>query len=266
MLVNLLRQTIIVKFGGINDNNNNTLIIPNIVFGQATTIDKHTGNEPIDGIIGLAFQSIAINNIEPPLSAAFRLLSKPIFTVFLTTLNNNNQKKLIKGGGGGQLTYGGYDNINCGKIIGWTPLINNSYYIFEIEEINYYNNNYISKAKQKVISDTATSLIYGNNSIILSIGKQIGAEYNKSQNLLFIPCNKTYNSITFKINGIKYNLTKVILLFKIKLLKNKKDVLTIDIYDPLNKKCLFGMVPQNLTNKNFDWIFGAPFIRQYCIN
>ncbi|KAL7075571.1 hypothetical protein ACQ4LE_005155 [Meloidogyne hapla] len=235
-----------IKFGCIDENN--TLTIPNIIFGQATTIDKHTGNEPIDGTLGLAFQSIAINGVEPPLTAAIRLglIAEAIFTVFLATLGNS-QKKLNKGGG--QFTYGGLDSKNCGNVIGWAPLINRSYFIFEIEEVSY-GNSYNSRKRQKVVSDTGSSLIYGSSSIILSIGQQIGAEYNKTANILFIPCNKNYNPITFKINGIKYNLTK--------------EVLTIDVYDPLHLKCLFGMVPQNFPNGILDWILGAPFIRQYC--
>ncbi|CAK5083525.1 unnamed protein product [Meloidogyne enterolobii] len=233
-----------LKFGCIDKNN--TLTIPNIVFGQATTIDKHAGNEPIDGTLGLAFQSIAINGVEPPLTAAIRLglLANAIFTVYLATLGSN-QKKLVKGGG--QFTYGGLDNKNCGKVIGWAPLINRSYFIFELEGVSY-GNSYQSKIRQK---DTGSSLIYGSSSIILSIGQQIGAEYNKTANILFIPCNKTYNPITFKINGNKYNLTK--------------EVLTIDVYDPLHLKCLFGMVPQNFPSGSLDWILGAPFIRQYCM-
>lgn len=60
------------------------LVIPGTTFGQATNMDKGFSGSPIDGILGLAFPSLAVGNVMPPINRAVGLgLIDPIFTVFL---------------------------------------------------------------------------------------------------------------------------------------------------------------------------------------
>lgn len=58
------------------------LSIPSVVFGQASILDKNFQSDPLDGVIGLAFQSLAVDNVVPPINQAVAdgLLDDPIFT------------------------------------------------------------------------------------------------------------------------------------------------------------------------------------------
>jgi cathepsin D len=58
------------------------LSIPNVTFGQADTMDKSFMDDPLDGVFGLAFQLIAVDNVVPPINQAINnhLLDDPIFT------------------------------------------------------------------------------------------------------------------------------------------------------------------------------------------
>jgi hypothetical protein len=61
------------------------LVVPRTVFGQANSIAAFFTDEPLDGILGLAFQSLAVDNVVPPLINAInqQLLDQPLFTVWL---------------------------------------------------------------------------------------------------------------------------------------------------------------------------------------
>jgi hypothetical protein len=71
--------------------NGSTLTVPNTTFGQATNIAQVFASQPIDGILGLGFQSLAANNVVPPLINAINqnLLAEPLFTVWLAGESSN---------------------------------------------------------------------------------------------------------------------------------------------------------------------------------
>ncbi|PIO53904.1 hypothetical protein TELCIR_24745, partial [Teladorsagia circumcincta] len=71
-----------VRFGGVGSDQ---LAVPNTVFGQATTLSVFFADQPIDGILGLAFKTIAVDGVTPVFINAVDqgLVDQPIFTVFL---------------------------------------------------------------------------------------------------------------------------------------------------------------------------------------
>ncbi|PIO59027.1 hypothetical protein TELCIR_19522, partial [Teladorsagia circumcincta] len=73
-----------VRFGAETEN---PLIVPGTVFGQAERIADFFEGHPIDGILGLAFRRLAVENVNPPFLRAVDLgLVDPIFTVYLKRL------------------------------------------------------------------------------------------------------------------------------------------------------------------------------------
>ncbi|RCN24837.1 hypothetical protein ANCCAN_29459, partial [Ancylostoma caninum] len=72
-----------VRFGAAGKQNR--LEVPDVVVGRATQISKIIKDLPFDGVLGLAFQSIATNaGVEPPFVRAHKDgIVEPIFTVHL---------------------------------------------------------------------------------------------------------------------------------------------------------------------------------------
>ncbi|KAI1716878.1 eukaryotic aspartyl protease domain-containing protein [Ditylenchus destructor] len=149
------------------------LVIPNVTFGQATTISKDMNGDAADGILGLAFRYIAVNHVEPPLIAANRLglLDKPLFTVYLDTegVNFTNSR-------GGLFTYGGLDSENCASDVNYVNLTSAHWWQFNIESVNV-GKQYTYTKDAAVISDTGTSLIFGPPKIVKKIAKAVGQQY-----------------------------------------------------------------------------------------
>lgn len=71
-----------VRFGAVGTDQ---LSVPNTTFGMAYDVPSSFLDHPIDGILGLAFTSVAVDHVVPPLINAVNqgLLDQPIFTVYL---------------------------------------------------------------------------------------------------------------------------------------------------------------------------------------
>jgi len=91
------------------------------VFGQATRGQK---DDPIDGICGLAYESISAMRTTPPwISVVERAVVKPPnpwFTFWLTEIAGD-PSGLNKGGA---ITFGDYDHEHCSSKCNWVPLSN----------------------------------------------------------------------------------------------------------------------------------------------
>ncbi|KAK6757784.1 hypothetical protein RB195_015542 [Necator americanus] len=73
-----------VRFGSAQSEQ---LVVESVVFGQATILAPFFARQPVDGILGLAFKSIAVDGVTPPfLKAVDDGLVDPIFTVFLKNM------------------------------------------------------------------------------------------------------------------------------------------------------------------------------------
>ncbi len=134
------------------------LVIPATTFGQVTDFDSTLVDTPLDGVLGLAFQSISINNVTPPLAKSIRqgLIAKPLFSVYLES--GHGSAGIVTRGG--VFTFGGMDTENCGQVIGWVPLIQATWWEFAVEEVRV-GGSIIGREKTLAVSDTGTSLIIG---------------------------------------------------------------------------------------------------------
>jgi hypothetical protein len=224
----------------------NQLVIVNQTFGQSTELADIFYQSPFDGILGLAFQSIASDDVVPPLQNAISqgLLDQPIFTVFLDTEGGTNTND----SGGGVFTFGGLDTVNCGPVLGYVDLEDETWWYFQIDSINV-GTSYKKNKAANVISDTGTSLLIGSPKVVKGIAKAVGAKWNDDYGIYEIKCDAEYTPVTFVINGLQYNLTSA--------------VLTMDVGIGGNK-CLFAPYPWDMSDFGLDWILGDPFIRQYC--
>uniref|UniRef100_A0A914DAU2 Peptidase A1 domain-containing protein n=1 Tax=Acrobeloides nanus TaxID=290746 RepID=A0A914DAU2_9BILA len=227
-----------VRFGATGTNQ---LVVPKTTFGLAKSIDQDLQQDVADGILGLAFQSLAVDNVVPPLVNAIsqNLLDNPYFTVYL------QEKGATDNVPGGTFTYGGMDTKNCGSLIAWQPLSSATYFQFSMAGIavGSYSNNKASD----VISDTGTSFIGGPQTITDAMAAVVGATYDDLYGAYFIDCNASPPPVTITIGSNKYMLTE-------KQLK----------VDAGNGQCYWAVFPFDFGGFGPSWILGDPFIRQFC--
>ncbi|CAJ0582491.1 unnamed protein product, partial [Mesorhabditis spiculigera] len=228
-----------MTFGGIGENQ---LAIPKTVFGMATHISDDFAQDPTDGILGLAFQSLAVDNVVPPLQNAYSqgILDQPLFSVYLM------HRGATEGQAGGIFTYGAIDSTNCDASVTWEKLTSATYWQFRVTKFQV--GSYSQTKNYDVISDTGTSLLAGPSSVIAAMAKAIGATYDDWDGIYTLPCNSNLADLQITIGGNVYSLGKVNML--------------LDSGD--GQTCYWGAFPFDMGGFGPSWILGDPFIRQYC--
>ncbi|GMR57375.1 hypothetical protein PMAYCL1PPCAC_27570, partial [Pristionchus mayeri] len=227
-----------VRFG----DNAGALTVPKCTFGQATSIAAFFKNEVIDGILGLAFQALAVDNVKPPFIEAIdqKLVDQPLFTVWLE--HEGAQENV----NGGIYTYGAIDTTNCGPIIAYEPLSSATYFEFKLTSMSL--GSYSNNKGWKVISDTGTSLMSAPADIVEKIAAAVGAKYDKTYGLYMLAsCKTQIPDLKLVIGSHTYSLT------------SKNMVVPVSAFH----LCL--IKTQNTQNNlsGPSWILGDPFIRQY---
>ncbi|WKY13805.1 hypothetical protein Q1695_004553 [Nippostrongylus brasiliensis] len=215
------------------------LIVPGTTIGQATHIADFFGDQPVDGILGLAFPSLAEEGAVPPITRAVDLgLIEPIFTVYMEYGKAGEY--------GGIYTWGGVDTKNCGKEIGFVQLMKDpGYWEFTMDSAS------VGSVKAKggswhVISDTGTSFLGLPSAINDVIADQFDATYDEYNDIFIIGCDKTPN-VTFTINSVDYTI------------ESKNMIIKLD-----ETLCILPIFPMDSMAFGPTGILGDPFIRQYC--
>ena len=227
-----------VRFG---DAGGDQLVVPATVFGQATQIATFFASDPIDGILGLAFTSLAVDSVPPPLVNAISqgLLDLPLFTVYLQEKGNVDNVR------GGVYTYGGLDSTHCSGDVTYVPLTSATYFQFRMDSIGI--GSYSSSQGWDVISDTGTSFIGGPQDVVDAMANAVGAQYNDQYGTYFIDCSANVGQTKITIGGKQYAI-------------DAKQVLV----DAGNGQCEFAFFPFQSGGFGPSWILGDPWIRQYC--
>jgi len=218
-----------------------SLKVPKTTFGMATVMSEEFAQDPSDGILGLAFTSLAVDGVVPPLINAInqKLLDQPLFTVWLEHRGPAN------GVNGGVFTYGAIDATNCGGVIAYQPLSSATYWQYTIAGLKI--GTYTHKGNQDVISDTGTSLIGGPQTQAMAIGKAAGAKYDEEQGAFMINCKANPPDLIVTIGSNDYHITAVDMVVEFQ-----------------QGQCFYAVFPFDDGGQGPAWILGDPFIRQYC--
>lgn len=227
----------VVRFG---EPGTDQLVVPNTIFGLATFVDSFFAGHPIDGILGMAFESIAVNVVTPPLQNAINqgLLDQPVFTVYLRHTKNEVDVH------GGVYTYGGLDTANCGDVIAYEKLLSATYWLFLMKSVK--SGSFTQKTQWQVISDTGTSFIGGPAAVVDAIATENRAKYDQKYGLYFIKCNAK-PSLELEIGGNSYRI--------------EAHNLVVPSGDG---RCILPMFGMDFGGYGPAWILGDPFIRQFC--
>ncbi|KAI6176271.1 Aspartic protease [Aphelenchoides bicaudatus] len=199
------------------------------------------GDQPLDGILGLAFRSIAVDDVQPVFQHGYDLglFDQPLFTVWLKRDGGG-----ATGQNGGQITYGGLDSDHCDSKVTYIPLSSESWWEFNIEGTG--TNGKKDSKKYSAISDTGTSLLAGPDAPLQKLVKATGASFNQRYGLYSVDCKKQF---TWSIwaSGQEFSIDAANIIWEI---EPKSCVLGYDTFDGG-----FGSP---------DFILGDPFIRQFC--
>jgi hypothetical protein len=216
------------------------LSIPHQVFAEAT-------NEPglafslgkFDGILGLAWPSIAVDSVVPPIQNAIAqgVLSKGVFSFYLPSTS----------GASGELDIGGIDSKKYVGDLFWQPLSDKSYWEITLDDIKLSGAS-VSSTK-KAIVDTGTSLLAGPTSEVKAIAAKVGATSSwLAPSEYTLDCSKISSlpNIDISFGGKDFTLTA------------SQYVLNVE------GQCLLGLTGIDVPAPRGPlWILGDIFIREY---
>ncbi|KAH7699372.1 aspartic protease, partial [Aphelenchoides avenae] len=168
------------------------------VFGVASQVEDAVGYMPFDGILGLAWPSIAEDDVVPPIQNVLPQLDQPLFTMWL-----DRRIKPSLGGSGGLITYGGLDAKNCDSEWNYAPLSELGYWQFSLSGVQI--GSYKFTRKQQAVSDTGSAWLGGPPDQVDAIVGAIGATYKFDQGIYTVKCDaKNLPDIVFIIGGNRY--------------------------------------------------------------
>jgi saccharopepsin len=216
------------------------IAIPNVLFAEAT---KEPGLAfafgKFDGILGLAYDTIAVNHITPPFyeMVNHKLVDEPVFSFRLGSSEDD----------GGEVTFGGVDHSAYTGAITYVPLRRKAYWEVELEKISFGDDE-VELEKTGAAIDTGTSLIALPSDIAEMINAQIGA--TKSWNGQYtVPCENVPDlpDLTLHFGGKPFPI------------KGTDYVLEVQ------GTCISSFTPLDIPMPNGDalWIIGDVFLRKY---
>ncbi|KAN0059701.1 aspartic proteinase precursor [Thecaphora frezii] len=191
-----------------------------------------------DGILGLAYDTISVNGIVPPLYQMINqgLLDEPQVSFYLGSSEDN----------GGEAVFGGSDEAHYEGKIHWAPVRRKGYWEVGLDKVSL-GDQVLELDNGSAAIDTGTSLIALAQDTADIINSEIGAK--KSWNGQFtVDCDRVPNlpKFTFHIDGKPYEL------------EGKDYILQVQ------GTCISSFQGLNLPGPLADlWIVGDVFLRKY---
>jgi len=223
------------------------------VWGRATTVAAVFRGQPFDGILGLGWPALAVDNVPPTFQNVMNQLDAPLFTVWL------DLKGPVTGAIGGLFTYGGMDNRNCQSTVRYAAITSQTWWQFNVNGISV--GTYSFSGTQTAISDTGTSFLAVPTVQLRGIVAALSAQYDSQNQLYYVPCSQqnTAASLVFTINtspstGGAAAPTQYTI-------PNKEYIIDVG-YN--NGNCALAMFDMGSIGFGPQWIMGDTFIRTYC--
>lgn len=219
------------------------LTVANQGVGVITSATGMSG--PMDGILGLAFKSIAQDGALPVVPHLYQqgLISKEVFGVFL----GNDTK--------GEITLGGVDQARFSGEINYVQLSAEEWFLFNLDSSSV-NGQTLPKGSfgsMAAIADTGTSLLVMPAATFTAFRKQVpAATYNGQAGLYTVPCNAVEGlpDLVFVIGGNTFTLTG--------------DDYIVRLADgPGNTLCAVGIMSMQSSPFGPQFILGDVFLRKY---
>lgn len=167
------------------------LVVTNQTFGLATTEQNNTFvHSGFDGILGMGYASLAIDNVVPPFynMLAQGLITNPVFSFYLARNNTSQQ--------GGELILGGSDPSLYKGSMSYADITEENYWQFNVDRATM--NGQVLCTNCAAIADTGTSLLMAPKDIYNRITALLGIDSDT-----VIDCSNTSNmpTLLFSIGG-----------------------------------------------------------------
>ncbi|NXG43134.1 CATE protein, partial [Psilopogon haemacephalus] len=221
------------------------LTVSNQQFAESVTEPgKAFVDAEFDGILGLAYPSLAVDGVTPVFDnmMAQNLVELPLFSVYMSS---NPQAPV-----GGEVLFGGFDSSHFTGTLNWVPVTQQGYWQIQLDNIQVGGTVAFCANGCQAIVDTGTSLLTGPTKDIKELQSYIGAtavdgEYTvECSNLDAMP------DVTFTINGLPYTLSPQAYT----LMESGEDVVF----------CTSGFQGMDISPPAGPlWILGDVFIRQF---
>jgi len=158
-----------------------------------------------DGILGLAYPTIAVNHMTPPINNMITQgqLSAGMFAFYLNRTPNGNP--------GGELSIGGVDHDRFEGDFNWNDVTRQAYWQIKMDKFEVQGKD-VTACDQadgcQVIVDSGTSLLAVPSHLAETINHAIGA-FKFANGEYIVPCRHmdSMPNIDFTLNGIVYSLT-----------------------------------------------------------
>ncbi|KAI8879938.1 rhizopuspepsin 3 precursor [Backusella circina FSU 941] len=160
------------------------ITLTNLSIYGATEISASLNSPSTDGLLGLAFDSIAtVPGIKTPFQEMVdrKLISSPIFSVYF--------RKTIDGGDdGGEYIFGGYNTSHIDGSLTKIPVNSTSgYWGIDMNQIKINGTSFLHKTSSAIV-DTGTTLLVFPKKLALDISKHYNAT-NNGDGTFNISCN-----------------------------------------------------------------------------
>lgn len=139
------------------------------VFAQATQMGSSFDSDIYDGLLGMAFVPIAVDNIVPPFINMIdqNLLEEPIFSVWMD--------RNAEASNGGEIIFGGIDSTKYQGSFSYVPLITETYWQFTMDG-GFVGNSKFCNGGCTAICDTGNPWITGPTEDVNTIYQATGAD------------------------------------------------------------------------------------------
>ncbi|EYB92346.1 hypothetical protein Y032_0195g1493 [Ancylostoma ceylanicum] len=213
-------------------------------FGVATAVADIFGYQPIDGIFGLGWPSLATDKVKTPLEAILPDLDEKSFTVWMGRRTTTSY-----GQNAGSIVFGARDMTHCNNATQWVPLSKKAYWQFQIKQFQI--GQYIWKSTDEVITDSGTSFIGTPMAVLDGVIRMTGAKYDRAHEVYVVPCTTMSKqpNLIFTINTKKY------------VIPSAQYVLDLKFQNGYCALAFFGIKAGGFSTS---WILGNPWTRTFC--
>ncbi|KAI6198218.1 hypothetical protein M3Y99_01899200 [Aphelenchoides fujianensis] len=212
-------------------------------FGMVDEVSAFFPYYPYDGVLGLGWPSISLDQATPPLQNMLPQLDAPVFTIWL-----DRHVKPSAGQSGGVITFGAVDQQNCDVPFVYAPLVAEAEWIFNVDEFDvgtFHDANPLAAS-----SDTSAGFLYVPFDYFPSILGLLQPTYDSKYGLYSVPCTSasTLPDLVFTVGGQQLPVAAT--------------EYVVDIQMPGGMCAL--LIEQNFDDGFYPWILGEPFLRTFC--